>query len=230
MRGPTILSAGQLELYSNKVNDRALRIDNDGQQIITNDGFEFPLHVRQGLPYLDMRPYTDHESWDTYPHVIMTSNASTYNNGTNFDAYGTYCKVTIVVASARTVMDDPILQGTALTNEMLVTHEYPPDVEPDIIPKTVDAANGTYLPETTNVQIPDLPSDPAPVVVFTNISLMLHRLSLIRLPFDHSSHSYPPKLSSVPYRQLRNTPVCPCQNPPGGSSSRRSGAQRCPTE
>ena len=192
MRGPTILSAGQLESYSNKVNDRALRIDNDGQRIITNDGFEFPLHVRQGLPYLDMRPYTDIE-WDTYPHVIMTSDvdwdpsildgefplthgqeeffdASTYDNGTNFDAYGTYRKGTIV-ASARTVMDDPILQGTVLPNEMLVTHEYPPDVEaPDIIPKIVDAANNTHSPETTDVQTPDLPSDPAPVVVFKNIS------------------------------------------------------------
>ena len=51
-----ILSAGrQLESYSNKVNDCALRIDNDGQRIITNDGFEFPLHVCRGLvPTLTM--------------------------------------------------------------------------------------------------------------------------------------------------------------------------------
>ena len=65
-------------------------------------------------------------------------------------------------------MDDPILQGTVLPNEMLVTHEYPPDVEPpDIIPKIVDEANTsrTHLPETTDVQTPDLPSDPAPVLV-----------------------------------------------------------------
>jgi hypothetical protein len=74
--------------------------------IVPYDGFEFPLHVRHGLvPYLDIRPYTDHE-WDTYPHVIMTSDgdwdpsildgkfplthgqeaffdASTYNKSTN---------------------------------------------------------------------------------------------------------------------------------------------------
>ena len=193
MRGPTILSAGQLESYANTVNDRALRIDNNGQRIITNDGFEFPLHVRQGLPYLDMRPYTDHE-WNTYPHVIMTSDvdwdpsildgefplthgqeeffdASTYDNGTNFDAYGTYRKGTIV-ASARTVMDDPILQGTALPNEMLVTHEYPDDVElHDVMEKVATAANHSpHSDEQPNDSPPDLPSDPAPVVVFKNIS------------------------------------------------------------
>jgi hypothetical protein len=120
------------------------------------------------------RPYTDHES-DTYPHVIMTSDghwdpsildgkfpsthgqeaffdASTYNNSTsNFDAYGTYRKGTIVASARSTVMDDPILQGTALPKEMLVTHEYPPDVEPAILPKNFDAANGTHSPKTTNV-------------------------------------------------------------------------------
>jgi len=189
MRGPTILSAGQLESYANTVNDRALRIDNNGQRIITNDGFEFPLHVRQGLPYLDMRPYTDHE-WDTYPHVIMTSDvdwdpsildgefplthgneeffdASTYDNGTNFDAHGTYLKGTIV-ASARTIMNDPILQGTVLPDEMLITHEYPDDDDiHDVIDKSVPVANPT---ERTDNSPADLPSDPAPVVVFKNIS------------------------------------------------------------
>ena len=44
MRGPTILSAGQLlESYSNKVNDCALQIDSYGQRIITNDVLNFPF-------------------------------------------------------------------------------------------------------------------------------------------------------------------------------------------
>ena len=56
-RGPTIISSAQLESYFNVVNDRSRRLDPTGQLITTNDGFEFPLHFRQGLPYLDMRPY-----------------------------------------------------------------------------------------------------------------------------------------------------------------------------
>eukprot|EP00934_Nitzschia_sp_Nitz4_P001298 Nitzschia sp. Nitz4//scaffold501_size4582//2099//3937//NITZ4_009240-RA/size4582-snap-gene-0.0-mRNA-1//-1//CDS//3329553590//1298//frame0 len=36
-------------------------------------GFAFPHNFIHGLPYLAIRPYTDHE-WDTLPHVSMTSN------------------------------------------------------------------------------------------------------------------------------------------------------------
>jgi hypothetical protein len=32
----------------------------------------FPLSIRDGLPYLGMRPYTDAE-FDSLPHVILTS-------------------------------------------------------------------------------------------------------------------------------------------------------------
>jgi hypothetical protein len=84
-------------------------VDPNGQLIITNDGYEFPLHVRNGLSYLDLRPFTDQE-FQTLPHVIMTSDvdwdpsildgsthslarkrfldSGTYYNGTDFDASG----------------------------------------------------------------------------------------------------------------------------------------------
>ena len=71
-RGPTIHSSGQLEAFENKVNDRSRKIDAEGQLIVTSDGYEFPLHIRNGLAYLDMRPFTDAER-DKHPHVIMTS-------------------------------------------------------------------------------------------------------------------------------------------------------------
>ncbi len=60
-RGPTIHSSGQLEALDNKVNDRSRKIESAGQLIITNDAFEFPRHIRNGLAYLDMRPFTDAE-------------------------------------------------------------------------------------------------------------------------------------------------------------------------
>ena len=58
-RGPTIHSSGQLEAFDNTVDDRSRKIDSEGQLIVTSDGYEFPLHIRNGLAYLDMRPFTD---------------------------------------------------------------------------------------------------------------------------------------------------------------------------
>ena len=138
-RGPTIHSSGQLEAFENKVNDRSRKIDAEGQLIVTSDGYEFPLHIRNGLAYLDMRPFTDAER-DKHPHVIMTSDvdwdpsvldndfplqgdeefldASGYDNGTNFDAFGNYRKGTII-ASTR-IDTDPILQDTVLPDDVLI--------------------------------------------------------------------------------------------------------------
>ena len=70
-RGKTIHSVIQLEQYQNDVDDRAIRVGGK-QRIITLDGYIFPINIKQGLPYLKLRPYTDHE-WETLPHVIVTS-------------------------------------------------------------------------------------------------------------------------------------------------------------
>ena len=70
-RNQTILSAIQMEYYKNKVDDRGIH-SGGGQQITTADGFNIPLSIRNGLPYLKMRPYTNKE-YEQLPHVIMTS-------------------------------------------------------------------------------------------------------------------------------------------------------------
>ena len=70
--GKTIHSSGQLEWYKNDVNDRSLRVPGGLQRITTNDGYVHPLNLKNGLPYISIRPYTD-EEWDTLPHVIWTS-------------------------------------------------------------------------------------------------------------------------------------------------------------
>lgn len=70
-KGKSIHSSGQLEWFRQHVDDKSRRVGGK-QTIITVDGYVLPLHVRDGLPYLDMRPYTDAE-WETLPHVIMTS-------------------------------------------------------------------------------------------------------------------------------------------------------------
>ena len=53
------------------MNDKSLKVDGGLQRIQTNDGYVFPLQIRQGLPYLPLQPYTDDE-WDALPHVILT--------------------------------------------------------------------------------------------------------------------------------------------------------------
>ena len=145
-RGQTIISSAQLESYSNVVNERSRTFDPKGQLIITNDGFEFPLHIRQGLPYLDLRPYTDHE-WDSLPHVIMTSDVDwdpatmdnefplsgqeasldprLYKSDNNFSVHGEYTQRTLV-ASARQHYQPTI---TLIDNTSDVgKHATPPEV------------------------------------------------------------------------------------------------------
>ena len=142
-KGPTILSAGQMEAYANKVNERSLRFDPKGQLITTNDGFELPLNIRNGLAYLDIRPYTDSE-WDTFPHVTMTSDVdwdpsildgefpstdisstptvNDYDNGTPFDPFGSY-RFGTIVASTHVLCDHPVLVETVLPYDMVAALE-----------------------------------------------------------------------------------------------------------
>jgi hypothetical protein len=70
-KGPSIHSSAQLEHYKNNVNDRSLHLGGL-QRVKTLDGYVIPLNIKDGLPRLELRPYTDKE-WDQLPHVIMTA-------------------------------------------------------------------------------------------------------------------------------------------------------------
>jgi hypothetical protein len=61
-----------LKSFSNDVNDKSIHIPRGLQCIQTVDGYAFPLSIRDGSPYLGMRPYTDNE-YESLPHVILTS-------------------------------------------------------------------------------------------------------------------------------------------------------------
>jgi hypothetical protein len=54
-KGKTIHSSAQLEYYKNTVKDRSC-VFGGKQRIVTLDDYVIPLHVRQGLAYMDMRP------------------------------------------------------------------------------------------------------------------------------------------------------------------------------
>jgi len=69
--GKTIHSSGQIEHNKNTVNDKAAAITGKTPHIRTLEGYMIPMKVINGLTYIEMRPYTDHE-WKTLPHVNLT--------------------------------------------------------------------------------------------------------------------------------------------------------------
>ena len=71
-QGKYILSCTQMEYYKANVNDKSNKLPGGTQCIQTVDGYCIPLNIRNGLPYLNIQPFTDHK-WDTLPQVIMTS-------------------------------------------------------------------------------------------------------------------------------------------------------------
>ena len=57
-RGKSILSCAQMEHFQADVNDKSIRVPGGTQCIRTLDGLVIPLNMRNGLPYIDLRPYT----------------------------------------------------------------------------------------------------------------------------------------------------------------------------
>src|SRR5688572_9177320 len=70
-KGKTIHSCGQLEAHKQDVHDKSIKVGGK-QRIETLDGYIIPLNIRQGLPFMTIRPYTDAE-WEQLPHVILTA-------------------------------------------------------------------------------------------------------------------------------------------------------------
>jgi hypothetical protein len=64
----TIHSSAQIESYKNKVDDRA-PIFGGTACITTLEDYKIPMHFKNGLAYIDMRPFSDDEFRDL-PHVF----------------------------------------------------------------------------------------------------------------------------------------------------------------
>jgi hypothetical protein len=78
-QGRLIHSPYQLEYLANDGNDKLIHIPGE-----TVDCYVFPLSIRDGLPYLGMRPYTDVE-YESPPHVILTSDVDWNQRLLDFD-------------------------------------------------------------------------------------------------------------------------------------------------
>ena len=69
----TIHSKSQLEHFGSIVHDSAITAGGH-QMDVTHEGYAIPLHVRNGLYYMDMSPATDTEL-EHLPHVFLTADS-----------------------------------------------------------------------------------------------------------------------------------------------------------
>ena len=70
--GNTIHSCVQLESFENKVDDKSIVLKQGKQAITTLEGYVIALDFINGLAYMPIRPFSNHD-WDTLPHVVLTS-------------------------------------------------------------------------------------------------------------------------------------------------------------
>ena len=68
----TILSAGQLEAFGCKIDDRSPTVTQQTPCLTTAEGYKVPITFRKGLPYIRLRPFNQRD-WDNLPHILLTS-------------------------------------------------------------------------------------------------------------------------------------------------------------
>ena len=73
-KGKSIHSVPQRQDFDVHVDCRSKK-KNSMQRVVTPDGWITPLHIRNGLAYMDMRPHTQDE-YETYDHVVLTSDVT----------------------------------------------------------------------------------------------------------------------------------------------------------
>ena len=71
--GQTIHSKSQIEHFGGIVYDYA-QAAGGSQMVVTHEGYAIPLHVHNGLYYMDMQPASD-SNLTTYPHVFITADS-----------------------------------------------------------------------------------------------------------------------------------------------------------
>ena len=68
----TIHSFGQTEAFKNDVNDKSIKVSGGTQCITAPDDYAFPLNIKSGLPYMNIRQYTDDEWNILYSMYVIT--------------------------------------------------------------------------------------------------------------------------------------------------------------
>jgi len=63
-----------MEQFGNIVDDRSIAFGGS-QALQTLDGFILPFRFQNGLPYLPVRPFSNHE-WEMLPHIVLISDVN----------------------------------------------------------------------------------------------------------------------------------------------------------
>ena len=71
-RGHSIHSAGQIEWYTNTMDDKSVQVGGQ-QRIITIDGYSMPLVCKGGLMYLELKVIPTDKDLQTYPSVHLST-------------------------------------------------------------------------------------------------------------------------------------------------------------
>ena len=71
-RGHSIHSSGQIEWYTNTVDDKSVQVGGQ-QRIVTIDGYSMPLACKGGLMYLQLQGIPTDQDLQNYPSVHLTS-------------------------------------------------------------------------------------------------------------------------------------------------------------
>ena len=71
-RGHSIHSSGQIEWYTNTVDDKSVQVGGQ-QRIVTIDGYSIPLVCKGGLMYLQLQGIPTGQDLQNYPSVHLTS-------------------------------------------------------------------------------------------------------------------------------------------------------------
>src|SRR5687768_3611797 len=148
-KGKSIHSCGQLEAHKQTVHDKSIKVGGK-QRIETLAGYIIPLNIRQGLPFMTIRPYTDAE-WEQLPHVILTADTDwdpsildceqedneewfnameeipTLTPDPMFDEYGDYRNIHTI---AEVVMTDPVVENAVLTDLPNLLQLYSQEIKP----------------------------------------------------------------------------------------------------
>ena len=69
-KGRTVHAPVQWEAFKNQVDDKSVKASGK-QCVFMLDGYAMPINTKNGLPYIKMHPFSDHE-WDTLPHAVAT--------------------------------------------------------------------------------------------------------------------------------------------------------------
>ena len=69
--GKTIHSSERVEHSQNELNDKSIKVSSVKKCITTPDDHALPLNITSGLPYMNIRSYSDNE-WNKLLHVILT--------------------------------------------------------------------------------------------------------------------------------------------------------------